>query len=198
MRDIIDTIPVVLLEDFMKYDVNEHIENALKFGFSSAGQLNLDALVLMPEVRDMCSADRCHNYGKSWCCPPACGTLEEGSKKLKEYDFGIIVQTTGTKEDDFDFECISETAQRHKDNFYALADFLREAYNKVLPLGAGTCSICKECAYPEPCRFPNKAITSMEAYGLWVSKVCELSSIPYYYGPLTITYTSCYLLKKEY
>ena len=69
----------------MKYDVNEHIENAIKFGFSSAGPLNLEALVLMPEVRDMCSADRCHNYGKSWCCPPACGTLEEGAALVDEF-----------------------------------------------------------------------------------------------------------------
>ena len=181
----------------MKYDVNEHIENAIKFGFSSAGPLNLEALVLMPEVREMCSADRCRSYGKSWCCPPACGTLEEGAAKLKEYDFGIIVQTTGTKEDDFDFEIIADTAKKHKESFYALVDFLKNEYGNVLPLGAGTCTICEKCAYPEPCRFPDKAITSMEAYGLWVSKVCELSKIPYYYGPLTITYTSCYLLKKE-
>jgi len=98
--------------------------------------------------------------------------------------------------DDFDYETISETGERHKQNFVALVDQLKQQYPDLLPMGAGTCTICEKCTYPDqPCRFPDKSISSMEAYGLWVSKVCELSGIPYYYGKKTITYTSCYLLK---
>jgi len=50
-------------------------QDALERGFSQAGELNVSALEFMPEVRDMCSAGRCHQYGKTrlpirvviWC-----------------------------------------------------------------------------------------------------------------------------------
>ena len=74
---------------------------------------------------------------------------------------------------------------------------LREQMMKVFPdmlmLGAGGCRICPKCAYPEPCRFPEKTISSMEAYGLFVTQVCRDNDLKYYYGPRTITYTGCVL-----
>jgi predicted metal-binding protein len=99
-------------------------------------------------------------------------------------------------EDEFDYETIQTAGAKHKENFTVLVEKLRTRYPDMLPMGAGTCTICEKCTYPDaPCRFPDRSISSMEAYGLWVSKVCELSGVPYNYGKLTLTYTSCYLLK---
>jgi predicted metal-binding protein len=180
----------------MGYNTDEFVNEAKEMGFSEAGELKLSALVFMPEVRDMCNADRCHQYGKNWRCPPGCGSIEEAADKAARYSYGIIVQTIGQMEDDFDYDTIQATGQKHKKNFAALVEKIKERYNDVLPMGAGTCEICESCTYPDaPCRFPDKSISSMEAYGLWVSKVCELSGIPYNYGKATITFTSCYLLK---
>jgi predicted metal-binding protein len=180
----------------MGYDSAILTREALEEGFSQAGELNVAALVFMPEIREMCSADRCHQYNKNWRCPPGCGSIEDAAKRAAEYSFGILVQTTGRMEDDFDYETIQETGGRHKKNFASLVEKLRGRYADILPMGAGTCTICEKCTYPDaPCRFPDKSISSMEAYGLWVSKVCELSGIPYNYGKSTITYTSCYLLR---
>ena len=64
---------------------------------------------------------------------------------------------------------------------------------KTLVLGAGGCRICPQCAYPDPCRFPDKAMSSMEASGLFVTRVFKDNGVPYYYGPKTITYTACVL-----
>ena len=36
-------------------------------------------------------------------------------------------------------------------------------------------------------------MSSMEAYGLFVTRVCKDNGIPYHYGPKTITYTACVL-----
>lgn len=180
----------------MGYDADALIREALSEGFSNAGQLNIEALIFMPEVREMCSVDRCNMYGRNWRCPPACGSIEDAAYEASKYSFGLLVQTTGQMEDDFDYEAISETGKKHNVGFESLVEKLRKRYAKVLPMGAGTCSICEKCTYPDaPCRFPNRAISSMEAYGLWVSKVCELSNIPYYYGKRTLTFTSCYLLE---
>ncbi|HOD92730.1 MAG TPA: DUF2284 domain-containing protein [Clostridia bacterium] len=180
----------------MEYSVENFKVQAKKFGFSNASELNTNALVFMPEVRQMCNSDLCHSYNKNWMCPPAIGSLENASQKVKDYSFGMIVQTTAQMEDEFDYETIQSTETKHKHNFQKLITELKKEYPEILPMSSGTCSICNKCTYPEqPCRFPDKAFGSMESYGLWVSKVCELSSIPYYYGKNTLTFTSCYLLK---
>ncbi|MDR2610529.1 MAG: DUF2284 domain-containing protein [Clostridiales Family XIII bacterium] len=179
-----------------KYDTTELIREALDAGFSQAGELNLEALVFMPEVRDMCRADRCNQYGRNWRCPPACGSIEDAAERAAKYSYGLLVQTIGTMEDDFDYQAMLDTGEQHKRNFVDLIGALKTRYDDILPMGAGTCSICTACAYPDaPCRFPEKSYSSMEAYGLWVSRVCEISGIPYNNGKRTITYTSCYLLK---
>ena len=180
----------------MSYDTDTLVSEAIDAGFSQAGELNVKSLVFMPEVRAMCNADRCRQYGKNWRCPPGCGSVEEAAQRASQYSYGIIVQTIGLMEDEFDYDTIKETSEKHKKNFYALVDGLKIRYPDMLPMGAGTCELCEICTYPgAECRFPDRSMSSMEAYGLWVSKVCELSGIPYNNGRNTITYTSCYLLK---
>lgn len=175
-------------------DIKALIDEALEVGFSQAGELNCQALEFMPEVRDMCAADRCHSYGKSWTCPPGCGTIEETALKAAEYSCGLLVQTIGKLEDDFDWETIEKTSLQHRENFERFTEILCKRYPKIMPMGAGACSLCPECTYPDaPCRFPERAFPPMEAYGLFVSKVCTLSGIAYNNGPQTITFTSCYL-----
>lgn len=166
--------------------------------FSTAAPLNVEMLEFMPEVREMCAADRCKSYGRSWVCPPACGTLDEITKKAKQYPAGILVQSVGSLEDEFDIETMMEIEQLQKARFKKLVAYVREQQPGCLPMAAGTCTICGSCTYPEaPCRFPELAIPSMEAYGLFVSKVCKESGMKYYYGVNTISYTSCILLNIE-
>ena len=176
-------------------DLERWIALAEELGFSHAGPLNVEALEFMPEVRTMCAADRCSMYGKSWTCPPGCGTLEEAAERAAHYRWGILLQSTGILEDDFDVETMQETERRQHERFMAFVERVREEYPDCLPMGTGACRICGTCTYPDaPCRFPGKAIPSMEAYGLWVSKVCEQSGMEYYHGKGTITFSACVLI----
>ena len=162
-------------------------------GFSHVGSLDTATLELKEEVRQMCAA--CGQYGKRWSCPPGCGSLEELRIKVSGYKAGILVQTTGQLEDAFDGEAMMETEALHKENFACLHKMLRETYPGLLALGAGCCTICRTCAYPdEPCRIPEQMVSSMEAYGLVVTEVCRANGLAYNYGENTITYTSCFLL----
>lgn len=171
------------------------IHLAESIGFSHVGEVNMAKLNFLPEVRDMCKSNRCQAYDKSWVCPPACGTLEEIIQKARQYHRGILVQTTAQMEDDFDLDTMMEAERLQKERFFTLVEGLRDSFPNLLPMAAGTCTLCKSCSYPDsPCRFPEKAFTSMEAYGLMVSDVCKQSGLGYYYGPQTITYTSCILL----
>lgn len=167
---------------------------ARQAGFSHCAELDASALVPLSQVRDMCSADRCRSYGRSWSCPPACGSIEHICRRLSKYRRGIIVQTTGELEDDFDLEAIAAAQAKHKKAFLNLSRQARLLHPGCLPLSAGACTLCRKCTYPHaPCRFPGKMLSSMEAYGLLVSDVCLKSGLQYYYGPKTITYTACIL-----
>ncbi len=176
-------------------DRNKITELAKAQGFSQAALLDCRTIELKPEVRQMCEANTCHMYGKCWSCPPGCGSLETCREKIAGYRYGVLVQTTGQLEDDLDGETMMETEALHKEHFYAFERFLRKQYPDMLAIGAGCCTKCAKCTYPdEPCRFPKEAFSSMEAYGMVVTQICQANGLAYYYGPCTITYTSCYLL----
>lgn len=164
-------------------------------GFDHAGELNMEAVEFLPAVREMCAADRCRSYGRSWSCPPACGTLEEAAQRAGRYRRGVLLQSTGALEDDFDVETMQETERAQRERFSAYVERVRREYPDCLPMATGACTYCEACTYPDaPCRFPDKAIPSMEACGLLVSRVCEQAGLPYYYGPRTMTYSSCALI----
>ncbi len=179
----------------MTMEMQALLKLAAEVGFEHAGELNVAALEFLPEVREMCAADRCRSYGRCWTCPPGCGTLEEISARAAAYRRGILLQSTGKLEDDFDVETMMGTEARQKARFKDFVSRVREEYPACLPMSSGACTVCPVCTYPDaPCRFPHLAIPSMEAYGLVVSRVCEGSGLPYYYGPKTITYTACVLV----
>ena len=166
---------------------------ASRSGFSHWGTFAVSDLQFRPEVREMCAADKCARYGKTWSCPPACGTLEDIREKAAGFTWGILLQTTAEMEDDFDVEAMMDAEKRQKAGIDAFVDALG-AQEPRLVMSAGTCMRCETCTYPDaPCRFPDKLYVSMEAYGLVVSEVCASAGIPYYYGPRTITYSGCVL-----
>lgn len=169
------------------------LKRAKQLGFDAAVAFDPGILEARNDVREMCNSDKCRIYGKNWGCPPYCGTVEECQQKMHDYSYGILLQTTGHMTKTIDSKCYRETEQRHLKNFYALADIVRAEYPNALCLGAGGCRICKKCAYPEACRFPEKTMSSMEGYGLFVTQVCRDAGVPYHYGDRTITYSACIL-----
>ena len=167
-------------------------------GFTHWGAANLSAFQPLASVRAMCAADRCGQYGKNWACPPGCGSIEQARERIRRYDSGVLVQTTGTLADEFDYEGMQAIARHHKKCFENFARQARLLYPGCLPLTAGTCTICVRCTYPDrPCRFPARQLSSMEAYGLWVSDICVRSGLQYNYGARTMTYTSCVLYSER-
>lgn len=169
------------------------IQMALEMGFSTAVPLDPAALLARRDVRAMCAADKCRAYGKNWTCPPHCGTLDACQQKMRSYRQGILLQTVGTTQKAIDTKAYRRTEQRHLQLLAELSERVRKSYPDALCLGAGGCRVCKTCAWPEPCRFPEKAMASMEGYGLFVTQVCRDHGVPYHHGEGTITYTGCIL-----
>lgn len=169
------------------------IRKAKEMGFDEAVPMDPSTLVAREDIRSMCEGNQCGAYNKNWMCPPVCGTIEACQRKMGQYQKGILLQTVGHMRKTVDSKCYRETERRHLQNFYAFCEAIRRKYPDALCLGAGGCRVCSRCAYPEPCRFPEKAVSSMEGYGLFVTQVCRDADVPYYYGEKTITYTACIL-----
>jgi len=169
------------------------IERAKALGFTEVAPLDIAALVPRKDVRTMCAADRCGAYGKNWTCPPHCGTLEECAARIQGYKYGILLQTVGQLSKAIDTKGYARTEQQHLRQFHEFARLIRGEYPDALCLGSGGCRICKTCAYPEPCRFPDEACPSMEGYGLFVTQVCRDNHCAYHHGENTVTYTACVL-----
>ena len=53
------------------------------------------------------------------------------------------------------------------------AAFSALPFSKTMNLGSGGCRVCEVCAKREdvPCRFPDKAMSSLETYGVNVSEL---------------------------
>ena len=177
-------------------DGKKLVDIAGECGFEASAVLDVSTLAFLPEVRAMCAADKCRSYGRSWSCPPACGSLEELRAKCSAYTDGVLVQTVGKREDEWDFQGIIDAEKLHKQRFEELVDRLRALDSDFIAMGAGACMICRECTYPsEPCRFPERVFPSMEACGLLVGKLCTDNGLKYYYGKDSISFTSCVLTK---
>ena len=169
---------------------------ATEQGFECMGTCSAKELVARPEVRSMCAAGKCQVYEHSWACPPACGEIEDFERQMHEFDTCLVVQTVAEMEDDFDVETMQETERVQKERFEEMVDKLRDDGVDVLPMSAGTCTKCKTCAYPDPCRMPDRRLSSMEAYGLVVSDSCTLAGVDYYHGPQTMAFTCCILFNE--
>lgn len=176
--------------------MDKWIQTAKDCGFTHAAPLRIDTLRPMQAVRDMCASDKCRAYEKNWTCPPYCGSLEECDNAMQGYSKGILLQTVGILEKTVDTKGYLRAEQTHLQAFHDFCRHIRIDFPDALCLGTGGCRICPTCAWPEPCRFPQLACSSMEGFGLFVTQVCRDNQLDYYHGPKTITYTACVLFGK--
>ena len=177
-------------------DFERIFATARECGFRSWAELKVETLEFLPAVRDMCAENKCGRYNASWSCPPACGSLEEMREKVTAYSKGVLVQTVAELKNSFDWKGMVAAGEQHKQNQEKMRLLLLKEYPRLLTMGAGSCTRCETCTYPDaPCRFPESLTVSMEACGLFVSRVCKANGIPYNHGENTVCYTGCFLLE---
>ena len=164
---------------------------ALELGAYKSKVIETKSISLDRSFRDMCAANSCGKYGKCYMCPPDVGDIDALMSEVGNYDYALVYQTVNALEDSFDFEGMVEA----KKKTYPLAQSFRAVFDKpefskVLHLCAGGCGVCKTCAKQtgEPCRFPERAMPSLEAYGVNVSELAKVSDMKYINGQNTVTY----------
>jgi predicted metal-binding protein len=170
--------------------MKEAVEKALDGRAHECSVIPTSALRFFPDVIKACEANVCGNYNTSWSCPPAVGTLEDQQKKITGFKNAFVFTTKYDLEDSFDFEGMQQAADIHN----RLTREMHERFGKTNPVfGAGGCRVCQTCAYPEPCRFPEKVYSSIEAAGINVTDLSRSAGVHYNNGPNTVTYFSMLL-----
>ena len=147
--------------------------------------------------REICMRNSCGEYGKCWMCPPDVGDVNELMKKAQSYSYGILYNSVSQLEDSFDFEGMIEAKQKFNEIALKITDEIRELGGDILHLGVGACGICERCAKKdnEPCRFPDRAIPSMESYGIFVAETAKKAGLKYINGKDTVTYFGIVLFR---
>lgn len=166
-------------------------EKARSLGAYKTGVIRVKDISFDAFFRELCASNACGKYGKCYMCPPDVGDIGQLMAEAKQYDYAFVYQTVTAIEDSFDFEGMMEAKRRT----YPLSQKLREVFRDLnitnaLHLGAGGCGVCKVCAKQtqEPCRFPELAMASLEAYGVNVSLLAKAVGMKYCNGQNTVTY----------
>lgn len=162
------------------------IEGAYKAAVIDASKVELDMV-----FRALCESNACGMYGKCWMCPPDVGEIDELMARLRTFGRVLVYQTVGQLEDSYDIEGMGEAAKLHTALTLRLTDAITDLHlTEWLHLSKGGCQVCPVCAKVkgEPCRFPDRAIPSLEAYGVNVSKLAAAAGMKYVNGQNTVTY----------
>lgn len=158
-------------------------------GFSNTGEIDISDIAFEPELIDLCKQNHCGNYGKCYTCPPLVGDTDKLIESAKTFDKAIIFQKVYPLEDSFDIEGMNAAAKDFKTLVQAVNEMCLGDDN-TLVLSAGGCRLCEKCGAIDgtPCRFPDKALASLESYGMNVSKLAGACGMKYINGQNTVTY----------
>lgn len=174
------------------------IQEAKRAGFWQIGEVDISKLNFRSDIRAICEDNVCRNYGISWACPPATGTLEECRARCLKHDTMLLFSGVFPMEDSFDYEGMMKGLHDFKAMVerldYAVESFMQD----YMILSNEGCGRCKECTWPDaPCRFPDHLYHSIEGYGFIITDLAKMAAIRYNNGPSTATYFGAILFHEN-
>lgn len=176
------------------------IQIALDSDAARAAVLDTSEIEFHEDFRKACERNVCGKYDTNWMGPPAIGSISELRRRVADYKHGLLFQTVHPVVGRFDLKGMVEKAAAHEKIFRDLLKRIREKYpgEDLLALSAGCCGLCERCAYldSEPCRHPDQAVSSVEAYGINVIALEKSSGLPCHGGKDTVTYVGLILFNK--
>ena len=173
--------------------IKETIEKTLEGRVFEHAVIPTADISFSPDLRKACERNLCGKYNKCWTCPPAAGPMEDQKERILSFSRALVFTTKTDLEDSFDYEGMMTAKDRHN----RITSELHALCGKTNPVfGAGGCSICESCAYPQQCRFPDKIFLSVEAAGINVTELSRAAGVRYNNGENTVTYFSMVLFNE--
>ena len=147
----------------------------------------------LDQVRYICETE-CPQYGSSWSCPPAVGTVEECRERCRRFPKGFLFTTVAEVSDLENMSEMLATRMDHEEITRQVRDLFDSVCEEVLVLSTESCSICEKCSYPEhPCRHPEKMFPCIESYGILVTELAERYGIQFISEAGVVTWFSLLL-----
>jgi predicted metal-binding protein len=188
---------MIIENGFSMTDSRNLIAIALAAGATHAAILEVSQIQFHEDFRKACETNACRKYNASWMGPPVIGPISELKQRVLRFQRGLLFQTVHPLVSNFDFKGMLAAGKVHDEIFLSLLDKIRQTYpsGKLLPLNKGCCSLCERCAYldGEPCRRPDHAVASVEAYGMNVIALQKSAGVPYYHGKNSVCYVGLIL-----
>lgn len=146
-------------------------------------------------VRYICETE-CPQYGKSWSCPPAVGTVEACRNRCQKFDGGFLFTTVAEVSDLMNMEEMLSTRMEHEELTRQIRDIFRRECEDVMVLSTESCAICEKCAYPEAsCRHPDRMFPCIESYSILVTDLAEQYGITFMNEGNLVTWFSLILYR---
>lgn len=157
---------------------------------------DIDELSFLQQVRYICETE-CPQYGRSWSCPPAVGTVEECQKRCSSYTGAFLFTTIAEVADISNMEETLSTRMEHEEITRHVRDLFLEQCSEIQVLSTESCAICETCAYPDaPCRHADRMFPCIESYGILVTELAEKHGISFMNGSNVVTWFSLILYRE--
>ena len=171
-------------------------EILLSGGATGVGEIAVKDIQINEKFRELCKNNACGRYGKNYMCPPAIGDMDFCKSRVQAYKKAFVVQLIHDIEDSFDYEGMMEGQANHTDLMHTARNwFVQNGYRDSLTLAGGSCHLCEVCGIVtgEPCRRPDKTVSSVEGYGLDVTELARLAGMPFKWGEPRVYYVGVVL-----
>jgi predicted metal-binding protein len=143
------------------------LEKGRRYGISAIVPFSVDNIIVAEWVHLKCRYG-CNRYNTNWCCPPATPNPDKVRAILSEYAAALLLVGSTTCADFYRDNERKRTVQvRCWKGTVSLERmlFLR-GYYKAFSLVGECCGLCRECSYPEDCRFPQEKRPSVESFSI--------------------------------
>ncbi|MDR3239466.1 MAG: DUF2284 domain-containing protein [Clostridiales bacterium] len=158
-------------------------------GVYEYGLVNPSEIEYRQMIRDICAGNTCRQYGMTWACPPAVGTVEECRNRCLQYNTMLVFTGVFRLEDVFDWEGMLRGLKDFKEIARNVDAAVKPYLKNYLVLSNEGCGACESCTYPDaPCRFPEQLHHSIEGYGILVSELAKQTAVKYNNGKNSVTY----------
>jgi predicted metal-binding protein len=150
-------------EDLLK----KLLQKGKEYGLTKVLSFKTDKIVVAEWVHLKCRYG-CKQYSTNWCCPPATPSPEKVRSVLNEYSQALLLVGSKKSTDFYLNNRKKRTDQVHcwKGTISLERMLFLKGYYKAFSLVGECCALCKECAYPEVCRFPQEKRPSVESFSI--------------------------------
>jgi len=143
------------------------LEKGKSYGLKKIVPLSTEKIVVAEWVDLKCKYG-CKRYNTSWCCPPNTPDPDKVRSILSQYSSALLL-VGETKYENFyrdnDRKRIIQI-QSWKSTLIIERLLFLEGYYKAFSLVSEYCPLCRDCAYPDNCRFPQEKRPSLESFSI--------------------------------